>query len=72
MTSQHFTPAILASQLLVATQEQWPGLRGYWSIEERDANIGTKSYHFVLLRLELGNGGTATGVVAFAGTIIIP
>jgi hypothetical protein len=65
-TSQHFTPATLASQLLVAAQEQWPGLRGIWSIEERDANIGTKSYHFVLLRLELGNGGTATGVVAFA------
>jgi hypothetical protein len=51
---------------LAATQIQWPGLRGTWNIEERDANIGEKPYHFVLLRLELGNGGTATGVVAFA------
>lgn len=54
--------------LLMVTQQQWPGLRGNWSIEERDANIGTKSYHFVLLRLAIGNGGIATGVVAFANT----
>lgn len=52
--------------LLRQTQAQWPGLRGQWSIEERVAPIGTKPYSFVLLRLELGNGGTATGVVAFA------
>ena len=59
-------PVSTTHPLLAATQEQWPGLRGAWSIEERDANIGPKPYHFVLLRLALGNGGTATGVVAFA------
>src|SRR5205823_7098334 len=58
--------SLAASPLLAATQEQWPGLRGEWSIEEREANIGTKPYHFVLLRLAMGNGGVATGVVAFA------
>src|SRR5207237_9498811 len=60
------TPAPLLSPLLTATQTQWPGLRGTWSMEERDAPIGTKPYHFVLLRLALGNGSLATGVVAFA------
>src|SRR5690242_15353784 len=63
----HPTPPVSTQHpLLVSVQEQWPGLRGAWSIEERDANIGQKPYHFVLLRLVLGNGGTATGVVAFA------
>src|SRR5205807_930174 len=60
--------SLTTSPLLAATQEQWPGLRGMWSIEERDAQIGTKPYHFVLLRLAMGNGGIATGVVAFANT----
>ncbi len=55
-----------ANQLLVAIQEQWPGLRGTWSVEQRLAPINTHPYLFVLLRLVLGNGGTATGVVAFA------
>jgi len=59
-------PAASLSPLLTATQTQWPGLQGIWSIEERDAQIGPKPYHFVLLRLALGNGGTASGVVAFA------
>jgi hypothetical protein len=52
--------------LLVATQEQWPGLRGIWSIERRTARIQQNPYLFVLVRLEPGNGGEATGVVAFA------
>ncbi len=52
--------------LIAATQEQWPGLRGTWSIEERDSSIGGKPYHFVLLRLALGNGGQASAAVAFA------
>jgi hypothetical protein len=60
------TPVGTVHQLIQATQEQWPGLRGTWSIEERDALITPKPYHFVLLRLALGNGGTATGTVAFA------
>jgi len=54
------------SPLLTATQTQWPGLRGAWNIEQRDTQISTKPYRFVLLRLGLGNGGIATGVVAFA------
>lgn len=52
--------------LLTAVQTQWPGLHGEWSMEERDSSIGDKSYHFVLARLALGNGGEATGVVAFS------
>lgn len=54
------------SPLITATQQQWPGLRGTWSIEERTAPIKTNPFRFVLLRLDLGNGGAATGTVAFA------
>jgi hypothetical protein len=54
------------SPLLSATQAQWPGLRGDWQIEQADTRINTHPYHVVLLRLSLGNGGTATSVVAFA------
>jgi hypothetical protein len=56
----------MVDPLLVATQEQWPGLRGTWSIERRTAPIQQHPYLFVLVRLEPGNGGEATGVVAFA------
>src|SRR5205085_2893436 len=55
------------SPLLSATQTQWPGLRGTWRIEQADTLIRNNPYNVVLLRLDLGNGGTATGVVAFAG-----
>lgn len=55
-----------SSPLLTATREQWPGLRGDWRIEQTDTTIRTNRYHVVLLNLALGNGGTATGVVAFA------
>jgi hypothetical protein len=65
-TGQPGASPMSALILLSATQEQWPGLHGTWSMEERNANIGTKPYHFVLQRLAMGNGGTATGVVAFA------
>jgi hypothetical protein len=62
--------ALLSSQaadpLLAATQIQWPGLRGIWSIERRTAPIQQNSYLFVLVRLALGNGGEAAGLVAFA------
>lgn len=54
------------SLLIAATQEQWPGLGGTWSIEERTARVKDNPFRFVLLRLDLGNGGIATGVVAFA------
>lgn len=54
------------SPLLAATQAQWPGLQGIWSIEQRTSAINDKPYQFVLLRLDTGNGDTATGVVAFA------
>jgi hypothetical protein len=60
-------PASISNRsLLTAVQAQWPGLHGEWSMEERDSAIGEKLYHFVLVRLALGNGGEATGVVAFS------
>jgi len=58
--------ATTTSPFLDATQEQWPGLQGRWSIEQRTSAINAKPYQFVLLRLDTGNGDTATGVVAFA------
>ncbi len=55
------------SMLLEATHTQWPGLRGEWSLEtQAHAQVNNHPYTFVLLRLALGNGGTATGVAAFA------
>ncbi len=54
------------SPLLTATRQQWLGLRGDWQIEQTDTTIRTNRYHVVLLNLALGNGGSATGVVAFA------
>jgi hypothetical protein len=57
---------VLAS-LISATQQQWPGLRGEWSIEASVAEINEKPYVFFLLTLAMGNGGMATGVTAFAG-----
>jgi len=55
--------------LIVAVQEQWPGLGGVWEIEERESRIGTRAYRFLLVRLFPGNGGEPiTGVVAFAET----
>jgi hypothetical protein len=51
--------------LIQATRQQWPGLGGNWSIEQRSSIFDRKPYHFVLLRLATGNGTTATGVVAF-------
>lgn len=52
--------------LISATQQQWPGLRGEWSIEGRVAQINEKPYLFFLLKLAMGNGGMATGVTGFA------
>jgi len=52
--------------LVQATQQQWPGLGGRWSIEQRTSIIDNHPYHFVSLRLTTGNGTTATGLVAFA------
>jgi len=56
------------SPLLTATQQQWPGLRGTWRIERADTRIRNNPYQVVLLRLDMGNGGSATGVVAFASS----
>jgi hypothetical protein len=60
--------ASTTSLLLSATQQQWPGLRGTWHIEQADTRVRNNPYHVVLLRLDMGNGGTATGVVAFASS----
>jgi hypothetical protein len=54
------------ASLISATQQQWPGLRGEWSIEGRVAEINENPYVFFLLKLAMGNGGMATGVTAFA------
>lgn len=57
----------ITQALIQAVQEQWPGLRGQWSVEQKAARINHKPYHLVLIRLQLGNGtGSATGAVAFA------
>jgi len=57
---------VVPSDLLAATQQQWPGLRGHWSIDGRVAEVNEKPYQLILLGLEMGNGGSATGVAAFA------
>jgi hypothetical protein len=54
------------SPLLDATRQQWPGLRATWRIQQADTRIRNNLYQVVLLRLDMGNGGSATGVVAFA------
>src|SRR5205085_11130086 len=51
--------------LISATRQQWPGLGGLWSLEQRRSTIDRVPYRFVLLRLAIGNGGIATGLVAF-------
>jgi hypothetical protein len=52
--------------IIDATRQQWPGLRGEWSIDGHVAAINEKPYLFILLSLAMGNGGRATGVIAFA------
>lgn len=52
--------------LIQATRQQWPGLGGKWSIEQRLHTFDNTPYTFVLLRLNTGNGASATGVVAFS------
>lgn len=52
--------------LIQATRQQWPGLGGKWSIEQRLHTFDTIPYTFVLLRLHTGNGASATGIVAFS------
>lgn len=52
--------------LVQATRQQWPGLGGKWSIEQRLHTFDHTPYMFVLLSLNTGNGSSATGVVAFA------
>ena len=52
--------------LVAATQQQWRGLGGVWGIEQRTAAIGSDDYELVLLSLRPGNGGLATGLVAFS------
>lgn len=52
--------------LIQATRQQWPGLGGKWSIEQRTHTFDNTPYSFVQLRLLTGNGTSATGLVAFA------
>jgi hypothetical protein len=66
MPMQAFPTGIDQAAIINATQQQWPGLRGDWSIDGRVDAINEKPYLFILLRLVMGNGGTATGVIAFA------
>jgi hypothetical protein len=59
-------PAAETNRLVQATRQQWPGLGGRWSLEQRAGTIDNQPYHFVLLQLATGNGTTASGLVAFA------
>ncbi len=54
------------NRLVQATRQQWPGLGGRWSFEQRAGTLDNEPYRFVLLRLTTGNGTTTTGLVAFA------
>lgn len=54
------------NRLVQATRQQWPGLGGKWSFEQRTNTIDGQPYYFVLLHLTTGNGTTASGLVAFA------
>lgn len=54
--------------LIQATREQWNGLTGRWSLEERVARIGDTNYQFVLVNLTTMNGMSASGVVAFVAS----
>jgi hypothetical protein len=56
------------SEALVAATSRWwgNGLRGQWSVESRIADFNGNSYLFLLLRLRMGNGGEASGMIAFA------
>jgi hypothetical protein len=58
--------AVTGHPFIDATREQWPGLGGTWSIQERDSRIGNDAYHFVLLTLHTGNGEHIGGCAAFA------
>jgi hypothetical protein len=51
--------------LIQATREQWQGLTGNWSLDERTARIGDTPYQVILLQLTTMNGLAASGVVAF-------
>lgn len=53
-------------RLIQATREQWHGLTGRWTLEQRDTTIQRDPYHVVLLGLTTANGMRASGVVAFA------
>lgn len=64
--TQAFPQGMDPAAMISATQQQWPGLRGEWSIDGRMAAINEKPYLFILLSLAMGNGGRATGVIAFA------
>jgi hypothetical protein len=52
--------------LVQGTRQQWPGLGGHWSIEQRLHTFDNRPYTFVLLRLQTGNGTNASCVVAFS------
>lgn len=62
----NFPTGFNTSMLVDATRRQWPGLQGEWSVEARSAQINQKPYLVILLKLHLGNGGVATGAVAFS------
>ncbi len=51
--------------LITATQQQWDGLTGQWSLEMGRGEIARVGYLVTLLHLETGNGDVATGIVAF-------
>lgn len=59
------TARVTRHPLIAATQQQWDGLSGQWSLEMGRGEIAQVDYLVTLLRLETGNGDVVTGVVAF-------
>ncbi len=58
--------APLTHPYVAATHQQWPGLGGTWSVEERQTRIGSDAYQIILLTLHTGNGDHVSGCAAFA------
>ena len=56
-----------AYRYLLPLVQQWPGLLGQWSVDQRHSHIGTKLYFFVAVHFLPGNGGAPmSGVIAFS------
>ena len=57
---------VTTHQLIEATQRQWNGLSGEWSLEMGHSLITNQRYLVTVLRLDTGNGDVASCVIAFS------